>query len=402
MPLILLIAAAAAVAVKQQAASLPPPAFGLNSWNSIRSNLNEQFVVDAINAVVALNLSAYGFEYVNLDDGWAHIALGGRYPNGTVIIDSTAFPNGIAPLAALAHSHGLKLGIYSDRGTATCMGRSGSYGYEKIDAATYASWGIDFLKEDSCFASGNHTVAFAEYALMRQSLLATGRDIYFSLCGWASWYAPVGKQLGNSWRISGDVNSWEDALIAIDINSQLAKFASQGHYNDPDMLLGSSGNVAVSLTPERSRTQFSLWCIMMAPLMIGADVRNLSAWDLQTYTNAELIAINRDPLFVQGQRVVGGNLTGILPLPYPVSNVWAKPLADGSVAVLFLNNAPWARDVTCDASCFSRMGLAGVSVDVRDLWAHKNLAPIANTTSGFTAHNVGASGASMTFKFTPK
>jgi alpha-galactosidase len=376
------------------------PAFGQNSWNSIRSNLNEQFVYETINAVVKLNLTAFGFEYVNLDDGWAHIASGGRYPNGTVIIDSAAFPNGIAPLAAYAHQHGLKFGIYSDRGSATCLGRTGALGFEAIDANTYASWGVDFLKEDSCFASSNHTVAFQEYATMKKALDNSGRAIYFSLCGWNPWYAPVGRTLGNSWRISGDVNSWEDACVAIDINSQLAKFASVGHYNDPDMLLGSSNNTAVYLTPARSRTQFSLWCIMMAPLMIGADVRNLSPWDLETYTNAELIAVNRDPLFVQGERIVGGNLTGLLPIPYPVTNVWAKPLADGSVAMLFLNNAPIALTVSCDAACFARVGLGGVSVAVRDLWAHQNLNPLANTTSGFS-RKVDAWGASETFLFTP-
>jgi alpha-galactosidase len=372
------------------------PAFGTNSWNSIRGNLNEQFVRQTIDAVVRLNLTAYGFEYVNLDDGWAHVALGGRYSNGTVIVDSAAFPNGIAPLAQYAHKHGLKLGIYSDRGTATCMGRTGSEGFEAIDAATYASWGIDFLKEDSCFASSNHTVAFAQYGTMKKALDSTGRSIYFSLCGWAPWYAPVGKTLGNSWRISGDVNSWEDALVAIDINSQLSSFASMGHFNDPDMLLGSSPGTAVSLTPARSRTQFSLWCIMMAPLMIGADLRNMSAWDIETYTNAELIAINRDKLFIQGQRIVGGNLTGLLPVPYPVVNVWAKPLSDGSVAMLFLNNAPFTRTVACDSACFARVGLAGV-VNVRDVWTHSYVGSI-NTAAGF-ARSVAPWGASEVYVF---
>jgi alpha-galactosidase len=372
----------------------------MNSWNSIRGSINAQFIVETVDAFVRLNLSSFGYDYVNIDDGWAHQALNGRYANGTVIIDANAFPNGIAPLAAYAHQNGLKLGLYTDRGTATCMGRTGSQGFEAIDAATYAAWGIDYLKEDSCFAPSNHSVAFAEYGLMRQSLANTGRQIYFSLCGWNWWYAPVGAKLGNSWRIAGDVNSWEDALNAIDINVALAPYASQGHYNDPDMLLGSSSGTAVSLTPERSRTQFSMWVIMMAPLIIGADVRNLSSYDLATYTNTELLAVHDDKLFVQGTRVAGGNLTGIVPLPYPVTNVWAKPLADGSVAAVFLNNAPWAQHVTCDVTCFSNMKLANQALQVRDLWAHAALPPITNSNNGFSVL-VPAWGASVTIKFTP-
>jgi hypothetical protein len=43
----------------------------------------------------------------------------------------------------------------------------------------------------------------------------TGRPIYFSLCGWNSWYAPVGHTLGNSWRINGDCNPWSTIVAAI-------------------------------------------------------------------------------------------------------------------------------------------------------------------------------------------
>ena len=43
---------------------------------------------------------------------------------------------------------------------------------------------MDYVKEDSCNATGNHTAAFAQYGLMRDALNATGRRIYFDLCGW--------------------------------------------------------------------------------------------------------------------------------------------------------------------------------------------------------------------------
>jgi alpha-galactosidase len=44
-----------------------------------------------------------------------------------------------------------------------------------------------YLKEDSCCGSQDHPTAFADYAEMRDALNATGRPVYFSLCGWNTW-----------------------------------------------------------------------------------------------------------------------------------------------------------------------------------------------------------------------
>ncbi len=50
-------------------------------------------------------------------------------------------------------------------------------------------------------------------------------------------------------------------------------------------------------------THFSLWAISKAPLLIGCDVTNMSAATLSTLTNPEVIAVNQDPLGVQGKKV---------------------------------------------------------------------------------------------------
>jgi alpha-galactosidase len=68
-----------------------------------------------------------------------------------------------------------------DRGNATCGGRPGSLGYETKDANTYAGWGVDYLKFDSCYTNG--TPAAVEYSIMRDALNASERLIFFSLCG---------------------------------------------------------------------------------------------------------------------------------------------------------------------------------------------------------------------------
>ena len=72
---------------------------------------------------------------------------------------------------------------------------------------------------------------------MRDALNATGRPILFSLCGWHDWYSPVGAALGNSWRISGDVNKWPSVYASAMINAELSANAGPGAWNDPVRVL---------------------------------------------------------------------------------------------------------------------------------------------------------------------
>jgi hypothetical protein len=50
--------------------------------------------------------------------------------------------------------------------------------------------GADYLKIDSCCGDQTHAVAFSDYAKFRDALNATGKRVWFSLCGWESWYSP--------------------------------------------------------------------------------------------------------------------------------------------------------------------------------------------------------------------
>ena len=57
------------------------------------------------------------------------------------------------------------------------------------------------------------------------------------------------------------------------------------------------------MTDDEYRTHFSLWAISKAPLLIGCDVTNMSPATLATLSNPEVIAVNQDPLGVQGKKV---------------------------------------------------------------------------------------------------
>jgi len=362
------------------------PAMGYNTWNDFRcSGITAANIMAAADKMVEYGLLQVGFNHLNIDDCWSV----GREPNGTLIPDPTGFPDGIGAVADYVHSKGLKYGMYTDRGVNTCAGRPGSQGYEVIDANTFAGWGVDYLKEDSCNATQVPEEAFYQYGVMRDALNQTGRHIYFSLCGWEDWYAPVGFSLGNSWRINGDAYEWPYMVAAIFVNQNLSTFAHPGGWNDPDMLVGSNPQAAVFVTPDQSRTQFSLWSVMAAPLLIGSNMLNMSGYDLETYTNTEIIAVDQDPLGIQST-VIWENCQNFTGIP-ACQQIWAKLLSDGSYALCAVNYDVVEAYINCDETCFGAIGMTAASV--RDQWAHEELGVFTNLNI-----TIGANGASRSFR----
>ena len=162
--------------------------------------------------------------------------------------------------------------------------------------------------------------------------------------------------VANSWRISGDISpSFESIIHIIDLNADLWKYCEPGHYNDIDML-----QVGQGMTYEEDKTHFTMWCMMVSPLLAGNDLTTMSDETLGILTNKEVIAINQDPLFYQARRVIdNGDL-----------EVWAKPLThtlSGKVAVTLLNRSVEAADISF---ALNRVGLdASKGYTIRDLWS---------------------------------
>jgi alpha-galactosidase len=101
--------------------------------------------MQAANAMVDLGFKDAGYEYVVLDDCWSEMK--GRDPvTSRLVPNTTKFPDGMSGTADKVHALGLKYGMYSSAGTMTCGRYPGSLGYEAIDAATFAEWGVDYLK----------------------------------------------------------------------------------------------------------------------------------------------------------------------------------------------------------------------------------------------------------------
>jgi hypothetical protein len=97
--------------------------------------------------------------------------------------------------------------LCSDAGIYDCGFFPGSYGSEELDADTYASWSIDYLKYDNCGGFQANTLSVQDrFKLMGYALKNSGRDIFYSLCQWGHqfpWF--WADQFSDSYRMSGDI-----------------------------------------------------------------------------------------------------------------------------------------------------------------------------------------------------
>lgn len=363
----------------------PTPPMGWNSWNVYGGTINETKLKGIADALVSSGMRDAGYTYLIIDDLWAAATRDG---NGLLQPDATKFPSGMKALADYMHNLGIKLGIYSDAATTTCGGSLGSYGNEVKDANQFAAWGIDMLKYDYCNAPSDATSAAARYLTMSNALKNSGRKILFNICEWGStgpekWAAASG---GHTWR-----NTWDSRDIwnhgaydgghcgviqGLDIQNGLEYYAGPNMWNDPDMVmaglygtgLSSSNAGANGMTDLEYQSQFSLWCLLAAPIQTSFDVTKISAATKAILTNAEAIAIDQDILGQQATKISKSTDT----------DIYVKDLADGSVAVGLLNrNNTTTQNITVN---WSDIYVSGTCT-IRDLWSKSN---VGTSTTGYT------------------
>jgi len=357
---LLCLGATAARAPLENGLARTPP-MGWNSWNHFGCDVSDRLIRETADAMVASGMRDAGYRYVVIDDCWQVV----RDAQGRLVADSARFPDGIKPLADYVHAQGLKFGIYTDAGRKTCQGRPGTYGHEREDARTFASWGVDYVKEDWCYADSLD--APVQYGKFRDALRAARRPIVLSICEWGS-FSPWdwGPTTGHLWRTTTDIeDKWTSVLDNLDISAQHAAAARPGAWNDPDMLEVGNGG----MTDGEYRAHFSLWAIMAAPLIAGNDLRTMTPATRDILTNREVIAVDQDSLGVQGT---------VVQEDPPEHQVWVKPLRDGSRAVVLLNRSITADSIT---ATWWRLRLPAGPALVRDLWAH---ADVGTFTDKFT------------------
>jgi alpha-galactosidase len=329
------------------------PPMGWASRQKLGSRMDETQVRDSVDALVETGLNRAGYVHVELGDGWQ----GSRDGKG-VLYSNERFPD-MKALGDYIHSKGLKFGLTTSAGPKSCNGFEGSYGYESSDAQTLAEWGVDYVVHEWCGADGIYVTddeMRAAFQKMSEALRMTGRDIVYVISarghrGAEQWAAKAGA---NVWRTGAEIEeSWDSvALVGF---TQDGKQSAPGAWNDPGLL--QVGNTR--MIEDDSRMQLNLWAILAAPLMLGNDPRSMTRDTVALLGNRELIAVSQDKLGRQGKRVT----------QFADTQVWSRPLADGSLAVAFFNTGP---RVTSVEVTWEQLGIEGSRL-VRDLWWHENL-----------------------------
>ena len=339
--------------------------------------LNESLFIDTAQAMVSNGLLAAGYNHINLDDCWSTME---RAPNGSMVWDVEKFPRGLPWLTDHLKSLGFSPGIYTDAGILSCGGYPGAFGYEELDARTFADWGFDYLKLDGCnMPTGTEQEYKTVYGHWHDVLSKLDKPMVFSesapayfaeaenLTDWYSvmhWVPKFGQLarhsrdtlVFNSTLYWPDITGWDSIMFNYGQEVRLARYQRPGYFNDPDFL-----NVDhFDLTLDEKRSHFAIWASLSAPLIISAYIPALSTQEIEYLTNKDLIAVNQDPLALQATLVSQDGTWDVL----------TKTLANGDCLLTIINHG----DNTASYSVsFDRIGLPSAKmVNVKDLWAGKS------------------------------
>ncbi|HTV47774.1 MAG TPA: glycoside hydrolase family 27 protein [Phycisphaerae bacterium] len=406
------------------------PVMGWNSWDEFGINVTEEIFL-ATGQYMQKKLLPFGYRYACIDGGWyfqleqpqknppqnknqktkwkrppASMDAYGRYIPSPDKYPSAINGAGFKPIADKIHAMGLKFGIHTMRGIPReaydkntpiegtkffardaadllnlCTWSEDNYGVKTNTAGQayydsvirmYASWGLDFLKNDDM----SRPYRQDEIAMMRSALDRLAPNIVYSL---SPGETPItsGSDViyqANMWRITNDFwDNWENLNHTFDVLAYWKGFGGLGHWPDCDMLClgqvrkGMDGARHVYFTKAEQRTHMTLWSIAPSPLILGCDLLEMDDWTFSLIANPEVIAINQDPAGRQGSRVVQDGFV----------ELWAKDLYDGSKAVTVFNRGQRDADFTIQ---FSDLNLMGPQ-KTRNIWEYKDVGIFADSMS---------------------
>jgi alpha-galactosidase len=349
------------------------PYMGWNTYYGVGGIFDQQTIISVAKSLLRRGLARSGYRIVWLDFGWAS---GKRDRHGELVVDPQQWPHGLRWLTDWLHRHGLLAGIYTDAGKSGCHGQGvGSLGHYQQDADRFAAWGFDAVKVDFCGAGEAGLVPEPAYKRFAKAIAnnSSHRDMLLNVCNfWVpgqingtlptyanSAYASYrwAPRIAQSWRTDTDIGftrniQFVNVLRNLDHDAAHPTAAGPGHWNDPDYLGPELG-----MTSSEAQAQFSMWAMVAAPLILGSDPRALSPETIKMLENRQVIAVDQDPLGIQGA-VVQQQGSG---------QVWSKPLSGEQAAVALLNRGTVPLQITIIAS---KAGLRSAAhYTVRDLWA---------------------------------
>ncbi len=369
---------------------LPVPFMGWLSWNSVQSDVSEEIIRTIVDLFKEKGLYECGWNTVMMDDLW-HART--RALDGSPRPDPDRFPNGLEPVSEYVHDNGMKFGLYTDAAECTCARAYGSYGYENIDARTYAKWKIDIVKCDYCNAPSDTETARRRYKTLSDAFEAAGYGTVLYICEWGvrrpwEWGAEAG---GRCWRVTQDVRDcWtgegtgEGVVQSIRDFKDISVYQGVNRFNDADMLCtalhgtGRSSNdlcggKGPGMTQDEYRTQFALWCMWSSPMALSFDPRRgtITDDDYAILKNKDLIALNQDRMCQQADFISDADSLVI----------FAKDCENGDVAVSVTNMSDSTRTAVFDFSKIPALN-AGTAYVCRDLWDGSRTEGVR---TGFTA-----------------
>jgi hypothetical protein len=262
-----------------------------------------------------------------------------RHADGKLQSDIAKYPD-LPALIAYVHANGLKFGLHSGTGALVCgSSMPGSRDREELDPQTFAAWGVDYLEYDTC---GGENDAAARVKKMSDALKQAGRPITLATLdmlppGYRQWEWAPGAG-AHTWQLNAALAEPLAAVMnEVDKQPALAGRTGPGGWSDPGQL-----NFGFLDLPVR-RAQFSLRALLNAPLMPN------ESFPLDTIGNRDVIAVDQDWAGTPGRKV----------RDLSEGEVWAKPMTDGSVAVLLLNRGGYARTIPFD---LAESGIAAASL----------------------------------------
>lgn len=337
---------------------------------------------------------------------------------------SAANGAGFKPLADWVHAQGLKFGLHIIRGiprqvvdanlpiagtrftareaadtASPCPWDQGNWGVKDNAAGQayydsmmklYASWGVDFVKAD-CIADNPYRPT--EIRQIAAAIRKSGRPMVLSLSPGptALDHAAEVAQYAQMWRITND--HWDvwapqhrpgagefpfGLKGEFDRLAQWEPHAGPGHWPDPDMLpwgwLGPNpgwGQARQSReTHDEQRTEFTLWSMARAPLILGANLTRLDNFTRSLITNREVLAIDQHSRASRRLRN--------LPPGFENARVWQAEVEAGNhlrryLAFFNLNDAPATLHAT-----WVQLGLQGAGHAARNVWSGERL-PLSKT-----------------------
>ena len=357
------------------------PYMGWNTYYGVGGVFDQATIISVARTLLNRGLAAAGYQIVWLDFGWAS---GARTAGGQILVSRRQWPRGLRWLTGWLHRHGLLAGIYTDAGRSGCAHEGlGSFGHYRRDADSFAAWGFDAVKVDFCGAGQEGLAPQLLYDRFAQALRdnSSHRSMLLNVCNfWVpgqingeqpsflnSSYANAlwAPRVAESWRTDTDIGAtgkieFQNVLRNLDHDAAHPKAAGPGHWNDPDYLGPQLG-----MTGAEAQAQMTMWAILAAPLILGSDPRKLSPATITMLKNPQVIAIDQDPLGIQGTaiRQIGSG------------QVWVKPLASGNRAVALLNRGSRAIRITTSASTIRITRAA--RYQIKNLWTRTTV-----TTTG--------------------